>query len=475
MAQAQPDEAPSQTHLQRWLQIDPRTKPLIYNQIFASARFITLNYWLEIIFAAAIATFGLVLNSPAVIIGAMLISPLMGPIMATGMALALGDLYLSLKAVANLIVSVAAAIALAAFIVWLLPFHSATSEILARTNPNLLDLGVAVFSGLAGSVIVCRGAGGGGITALPGVAIAVALMPPLCSMGFGFGTGGDMEIVGGAGLLFLTNLVAIISSAFLVFLLVGINSREVCEEMKKAHGDDPLAQRLTHGPLGRTFSNVGQVRWRFLILLVLLASVAWPLRRALMQVAGETVARSVVQEVVTKLAPPNALVSQRMQIGTDNISVRVISTTTIPASQVRRAEQTIADRTGKQANISVEEVASKHELTEILSRLNAAPVAPPPVVPQTTPKTVDELRQEIWARVNPAVSETWPQEAPLQNVELALDPNGIALNVKYQAPKDLDSVALGLVLRDLRGKLQTPNASLVATRVLPLKASRRKR
>ena len=120
--------------------------------------------------------------------------------------------------------SVAVSIAFSGFLVWLLPFHSATSEIVSRTNPNLLDLGIAFFSGLAGSVVVCRG-GGDGVTALPGVAIAVALMPPLCVMGFGLGSGPNLEIMGGAGLLFLTNLVAIVASAFLVFLLVGMSDR----------------------------------------------------------------------------------------------------------------------------------------------------------------------------------------------------------------------------------------------------------
>ena len=164
-------------------------------------------------------------SSPAVIIGAMLISPLMGPIMATGLALAVGDLYLGIKAVLNLSVSVTVSVAFSGFLVWLLPFHSATSEIISRTNPNLLDLGIALFSGLAGSIVVCRG-GGDGVTALPGVAIAVALMPPLCVMGFGLGSGVNLEIMGGAGLLFLTNLVAIVASAFVVFLLVGMGAPE---------------------------------------------------------------------------------------------------------------------------------------------------------------------------------------------------------------------------------------------------------
>ena len=167
------------THLQRWLRIPAEQRPGVYAQVYESAEFMSLSYWLEIFFSAGIAAFGLIVNSPAVIIGAMLISPLMGPIMATGLALAVGDLYLTIKAVGKLVVSIVLAIGLSAFIVWLLPFHSITSEILARINPNLLDLGIALFSGLAGSVAVCRTAGGSGVTALPRVAIAVSLMRPL--------------------------------------------------------------------------------------------------------------------------------------------------------------------------------------------------------------------------------------------------------------------------------------------------------
>ena len=152
----------------------------------------------------------------------MLISPVMGPIMATGLALAVGDPYLGITAIVSLLASVTVSVAFSGFLVWLLPFHYATSEILARTKPNLLDLGIALLSGLAGSVAVSRG-GSDGATAMPGVAIAVALMPPACAIGFGLGTGfPNLEIMGGAGLLFLTNLVAIVASAFLVFLLLGM-------------------------------------------------------------------------------------------------------------------------------------------------------------------------------------------------------------------------------------------------------------
>lgn len=284
-----------------------------------------MSYWLEIFFSAGIATFGLVESSPAVIIGAMLISPLMGPIMGTALALAIGDLCLGIKAIVNLVASIAVSIALSGLPVWLVPFHSAPTEIVSRTNPNLLDLGIALLCGLAGSVVVCR-RGDDGVTALPGVAIAVALMPPLCVMGFGLGSGPDMEIMGGAGLPFLTNLVAIVASAFPVFILVGMNTGEVREEILATRRSESLARLLRHVPKERTLTTRGRLHWRILMILILLAGLAVPLRRALLQVAKETVARGAVQHDLKRLVPSDAIVSQQVTVGKDTIVIRLIST-----------------------------------------------------------------------------------------------------------------------------------------------------
>ena len=213
--------------IEQLLKIAPDSKPAVYLEVFNSSEIVSLNYGLELLFSSGIATLGLVLNSPAVVIGAMLISPLMGPILAAGLALASADLYLGIKSLFSILIGVTASVLFSAGLVWLLPFQTATSEILARTQPNLLDLGVALLSGLAGSVVVCRRGEGGGVTALPGVAIAVALMPPLCAVGFGVGSGFTWSIISGAGLLFLTNLAAIIASAFLVFYVVRMDSPDV--------------------------------------------------------------------------------------------------------------------------------------------------------------------------------------------------------------------------------------------------------
>jgi uncharacterized hydrophobic protein (TIGR00271 family) len=459
MSSTTPPPGAERWPLQKWLRIDARNKPHVYRQVFAMAEIDSFLYWLEIFFSAGIATFGLVENSPAVIIGAMLISPLMGPIMATGLALAVGDLYLGMKAVLNLLASVAASIAFSAFLVWLLPFHSATAEIVARTNPNLLDLGIALLSGLAGSVVVSRGAGDGA-TALPGVAIAVALMPPLCTMGFGLGSSANLEIVGGAGLLFLTNLVAIVASAFLVFVLVGMSSAEVRQAMPASRRNESLARLLSHGPVGRMLASSGQLHWRVLMVLVLLGSVAVPLRRALLQVAGEATCRAAVQDELKSLVPSGAIVSQQVTLDPHNIAIRLISTQRIPDSQVLAARQSLMRRTGRDVQLSVDAVASKSELAELVERLaRPLPVAPPE-------KTLAELQQELWSKVRPAIQEIWPSpDAPLQDFGLVLGDAGLTVAVRYQAAKDLGDVPLNMVLRELRTRLGLPDLALKAERV----------
>jgi uncharacterized hydrophobic protein (TIGR00271 family) len=182
-------------------------------------------------------------NSPAVVIGAMLVSPLMGPILGAGLALAAADLCLGIRSVGTLLISVAASILFSAILVWALPFHTPTSEILARAQPNLLDLGIAVFSGLAGALIMAR-ACGDEATALPEVSIAVALMPPLCTAGFSVGSGFERPIMLGASLLFVTNLVAIVGSAFLVFFLVRMDSPEIKEQIAGSIHEAGRGERL---------------------------------------------------------------------------------------------------------------------------------------------------------------------------------------------------------------------------------------
>jgi uncharacterized hydrophobic protein (TIGR00271 family) len=470
MTSEQDCPAPRQTRLQYWLRIDPQKKPAVYAQIYDTADISSLNYWLEIIFSAGIAALGLVLNSPAVIIGAMLISPLMGPIMAAGLALAAGDLYLAVKALVNLIASIALAVAFSALIVWLLPFHSVTVEILARTNPTLLDLGVALLSGLAGSVAVSRVGGAEGVTTLPGVAIAVALMPPLCTIGFGLGSGVNTRIMGGAGLLFLTNLVAIVASAFLVFLLTGMNAPEVRAEMEHTRKGELLAQKLSRGPLLRALLNGGQLRWRILMLVILLGAIALPLRTAFVQVAGEAITRGAIQDVVKRILPPGALVSQQVEAGCESVAVRLISTRAVPKEKIQEAEQEIERRSGRKVILSVASIASQSELAELMERLSST--SQPATAAQE--KSLEVIRDEVLARIKPILSDVWPVEAPLQDFDVVFGSAGIVFNVQYESIHELDKTSQDILVQVLQEKLGTPNISLNAKRVPPHRKAKSK-
>ncbi len=167
--------------------------------------------------AAAIAALGLLLNSPAVIIGAMLVAPLMLAILGLGLGVVQGDLRLLRLAVSAALRGALLAIAVGLLMGLAVPDGSPTAAMLSRTHPTLLDLGVALVSGAAGAYALCRKDVS---AALPGVAIAAALMPPLATVGLGLALGSS-RIAGGALALFLTNLVAISAAGGLIFLWLG--------------------------------------------------------------------------------------------------------------------------------------------------------------------------------------------------------------------------------------------------------------
>jgi uncharacterized hydrophobic protein (TIGR00271 family) len=169
--------------------------------------------------SGGIAILGLLLSSPAVVIGAMLLSPLMDPIMGLGFALAVGDYRWLRQSARSLLWGSLIAVVLCALIVFLSPLQSITPEIAARTRPNLFDLMVALFSALAGAYAMIRGREG----TIVGVAIATALMPPLAVVGFGFATF-NWPVFSGSLILFVTNLITIAFIAALMARLYGFRT-----------------------------------------------------------------------------------------------------------------------------------------------------------------------------------------------------------------------------------------------------------
>jgi uncharacterized hydrophobic protein (TIGR00271 family) len=171
--------------------------------------------------SATIAAFGLANNSAAVIIGAMLVAPLMTPILAIAASVVQGwrrRMVESLTIVgAGALVAIAVGIVIAFITPALRSGVPLPGELLARTNPNLIDLGIALAAGAAGGFVAVRPAASG---ALPGVGIAVALVPPLATVGMTLGLG-ELDLALGAFLLFVTNLVAIVLAAGLVLVGAG--------------------------------------------------------------------------------------------------------------------------------------------------------------------------------------------------------------------------------------------------------------
>lgn len=186
------------------------------------------NVWI-LICAAGLASIGLDVNSVAVIIGAMLISPLMSPILGIGLGVGINDRDLLIDSLKNFGTAVAVSIGASTLYFLITPLGQPTAELAARTEPTLLDVGVALFGGVAG---IIAGSRREKTNAIPGVAIATALMPPLCTAGFGLATG-HWAYFFGAFYLFFINAVFISFSTFLIVRFLHFPYHDFPDEQTK--------------------------------------------------------------------------------------------------------------------------------------------------------------------------------------------------------------------------------------------------
>jgi len=194
------------------LDFDKEHEDQIVDDIRKSVEFRGMNLWV-LIFAIFIASIGLNMNSTAVVIGAMLISPLMGPIIGLGVGVGINDFELIKRALRNL--GVATVISLIASTIYFLisPLSDASSELLSRTTPTIWDVFIALFGGLAGIIAFTNKQKG---NVIPGVAIATALMPPLCTAGYGIATGNLPFFLGAFYLYFINSIFIAIATYLMV-------------------------------------------------------------------------------------------------------------------------------------------------------------------------------------------------------------------------------------------------------------------
>ena len=208
---------------------DKTDETAIVEQISDGVTFRGANLWV-LIFAIFIACLGLNLNSTAVIIGAMLISPLMGPIIGMGLAVGRADLELLKRSLTNYGVSTVISVLTAALYFQLTPLTEAQSELLARTSPTLYDVLIALFGGAAGILALSTGGKG---NVIPGVAIATALMPPLCTAGYGLAMG-EWSYFFGACYLFFINTVFIALATYLGVRLLQFKPKQFVDKARLA-------------------------------------------------------------------------------------------------------------------------------------------------------------------------------------------------------------------------------------------------
>ena len=286
------------TSLQRWWLVDA-VGTVDQGLVVAKQRedcAMSGRYLLMITMSAGIAILGLLLSSPAVVIGAMLLSPLMGPIMGLGFAIATGDFHWMRQSVRSLLVGTILSILFCGLVVFVSPLQTVTSEIAARTRPNLFDLGVALFSAIAGAYAMIRGREG----AIVGVAIATALMPPLAVVGFGFATF-NWTVFSGALLLFFTNLMTIALTAAAMARLFGFS----------------------------TALSAKQTQFQTFLIISCFIGLAIPLGISLRQIAWETKASRTINSAVLDAFDDRARLSQ-IETSLDTRPIQIAATVLTP-------------------------------------------------------------------------------------------------------------------------------------------------
>lgn len=320
----------------------------IYRQVQRSARG-GIDFTAMIILAAAIASLGLLLNSPAVIIGAMVIAPFMSALIGVSLGIVQGDFWLLRTALRTTALGTMAGLVVGLLVAAPVPGVQVTAEMAARGSPTLLDLGVALASGCAAAYATARKSVA---SALSGVAIAVALIPPLVTVTLALVSGAP-QVSLGASLLFLTNMVAIISAAALMFMWMGFRPTPQREGVQ---------QRTFQGGLITTAVTLLTVT---AVLGILTAST---IRRTTLR---ERVRRTLVGYVETM--PKVSLTDWQMRQEADELvlDVTVEAPRDVEQHEVAELHEELVRQLGKPVDITF------HVIRTTRFRLNGAMPSPP--------------------------------------------------------------------------------------------------
>lgn len=318
---------------------DKEGKKTIYNNVLGDAS--PDHYFFGmVVLSCTVSTYGLLSNSTAVVIGAMLIAPLMGPILGGALAVSTNSnplLKMSAKAEA---LGAITAVILAALLTLLLPRAELTSEVMARTAPTILDLVVALASGAAGTYAMCVKPQG---ATLPGVAIATALMPPLCVVGIGLAKQ-NFSVASGAFLLFLANIIAINVAAIAMFELAGFSRDSYHDDVYKT-GDNKM-------------KKYRRVAYPVILLIVISIPLTFIMYKTYSHANIEQTIKSSLDDSLDTIAPHSTLISADYKEENQRYEIEAAFRTTkiIVPENIREMENLLELRLGKPVVISADVV-----------------------------------------------------------------------------------------------------------------------
>lgn len=321
--------------------ISQEKRKIVYNSIKTESS-IGITYFLLVILAAIVATLGLLTNSTAVIIGAMLISPIMSPIIGMSFSMTIGESKIFSQSIKGIILGTFVAITVSIFVTLFMPSRALTAEILSRTKPTIIDLVIALTSGAAGAYIMCHKKES---SVLPGVAIATALMPPLCVVGIGL-VQTEYNVAFGGFLLFLTNLIAINLASALVFKFSGFTTKDEIDKLDK---HDNLLKTNQH---------------RLLISITAFALIIIPLSYIMYSTIAQEKTKKLIDDSLNKTTSTFDgvdLVNYTYEIKDNKVLINTVvrSTNKLDGTNIKLMENSLEKQIGKPTQINMKVILAQ--------------------------------------------------------------------------------------------------------------------
>ncbi|MCK4319179.1 TIGR00341 family protein [Candidatus Micrarchaeota archaeon] len=287
-----------------------------------------IDYYILVAMAAVIAAIGILTDNAVSVIGAMVIAPLMGPLISFALASVKGDIRLFRISLFAEFKGALLVIAIAFIIAYFMPISELTAEILLRTKPTLLDLAIAFASGLVAAYAFVRKLN----KTLPGIAISVSILPPLCVVGIGLGMKLPLEITIGALLLFISNVIAINLAAFMIFWIFSFSPKWYWEEKE----------------------TMKKMKTSIALLILIAIPLAWIMWTSI----SERNVESTIQEVLTNQLEgiPNHSFSEltyHHEGGIIHVSVILLSPVELDSERVGEIENALSSRLDKEVELEI--------------------------------------------------------------------------------------------------------------------------